>query len=259
MHPVLSASLRRRARPLALAGAASAGHQICEALVPLAIGLAVDHAVDGGPPSSIVVAVGGILVLFAVLATGGGANFWQLTSATTGEAHHLRVEAARRILDGAPTDRAAGDLMTVLVSDAAAAAEILRAAVLLVSGAAGLLVTVAVLLSVDPWLGLGIAAGVPALGLVVNRISPWLQRRTADRQRTAGRAAVLAAELVHALRPLRGFGGVPEAVRRYREVNRVSREAALRDATASVAAEGAGLAASGIFLTSPRPNGGGFR
>lgn len=249
MHPVLAGVLHRRARSLALACTASAGHQICEALIPLAIGLTVDHAVDGGPPMSIVLAVGGVLALFAVLATGGGVNYWRLTSDTTREAHDLRVRAAGRLLaDGAGAERLPGDLSTVLVADAKATAEVLRAAVLLVSGAAGLLVTVAVLLSIDPWLGLGVAAGVPTLGLAVSRISPLLERRIADRQHTAGLAAALAAELVQALRPLRGFGGVPEAVRRYRAVNLTSRDTALRSATAAAAAEGIGAVTSGLVL-----------
>ncbi|MFI5927401.1 ABC transporter transmembrane domain-containing protein [Micromonospora sp. NPDC051543] len=249
MHPVLAGVLHRRVRSLALACAASAGHQICEALIPLAIGLSVDHAVDGGSPMSIVLAVGGVLALFAVLATGGGVNYWRLTSATTREAHVLRVRAAGRILtDGVGADRMPGDLSTVLVSDSKATAEVLRAAVLLISGVAGLLVTVTVLLSIDPWLGFGVAAGVPALGLAVNRISPLLERRIADRQHTAGSAAALAAELVQALRPLRGFGGVAEAVRRYRTVNLTSRDTALRSATASAAAEGIGAVTSGLVL-----------
>ncbi|BCJ50101.1 multidrug ABC transporter ATP-binding protein [Actinoplanes sp. NBRC 14428] len=248
MHPVLTGVLRRRARPLAIAAAASAGHQVCEALVPLAIGLAVDHAVDGGPPAAILLAVGGILVLFTLLAAGGGTNFWQLTSATTREAHELRVRAGGHVLDGTGTGRRAGDLAATLVSDARAAAEILRAVVHLISGVAGLLVTVAVLLSVDARLGLGMVCGVPAITLAVNRLSPWLERRIAARQHASGLAAAFAAELVHGLRPLRGFGGVPEAVRRFRRTSRTSRDAALRGASASAAADGAGGLATGLVL-----------
>lgn len=250
MRPLLADVLRRRARPVALACAASAGHQICEALVPLAIGLAVDHAVDGGPPAAILLAVVGVLALFTVLASGGGITFWQATSVAAAEAHQLRVRVAGRILADprAGTGRRAGDLANVLVSDAKAAAEIMRVVVNVVSGCAGLLVTVAVLLRVDAWLGLGIALGVPALTLVINRISPWLERRSAARQQISGLAAALAAELVHGLRPLRGFGGVPEAVRRYRRANRQSLDAALRGATAAAAVEGAGLVATGLVL-----------
>ena len=250
MHPLLTDVLHRRARPLAFACAASAGHQICEALVPLAIGLAVDHAVDGGPPAAILVAVVAVLALFAVLAACGGTTFWQVTAAAADEAHQLRVRAAGRILADPRTGagRRAGDLANVLVSDAKATAEFMRAVVNVVSGCAGLLVTVAVLLRVDPWLGFGIALGAPALTLAIERISPWLEHRIAARQHTSGLAAALAAELVHGLRPLRGFGGVPEAVRRYRRASRESLDAALRGATASAAVEGASLVATGLVL-----------
>jgi len=250
MRSLLADVLHRRSRPIAFACAASAGHQICEALVPLAIGLAVDQAVDGGPPAAILLAVVAVLALFAVLAAGGGATFWQVTSATADEAHQLRVRAAGRILDDprAGAGRRAGDLANVLVSDAKATAEFLRAIVNVVSGCAGLLVTVAVLLRVDPWLGLGLALGAPALTLAIDRVSPWLEHRIAARQHTSGLAAALAAELVHGLRPLRGFGGVPEAVRRYRRASRESLDAALHGATASAAVEAASLVATGLVL-----------
>ncbi|MCA2218286.1 ABC transporter transmembrane domain-containing protein [Jidongwangia harbinensis] len=250
MPALRTGMLRRQVRPLVLACAASSAHQVCEALVPLAIGLAVDHAVDGGPPGAILVAVAGIVALFALLATGGGTTFWQITAVATEEAHDLRVRVAGRLLADprAGAGRGAGDLATVLVSDAKAVAETARVVVNVVSGCAGLLVTVAVLVRVDVWLGLGIALGVPALALAVDRISPWLQRRIEFRQRTSGLAAALAAELVQGLRPLRGFGGVPEAVRRYRRAGRASRDAALRGATASAVVEGAGLLATGLVL-----------
>ena len=250
MRSLLIDVLHRRARPLALACAASAGHQICEALVPLAIGLAVGQAVDGGPPAAILLAVLAMLALFAVLATGGGAMFWQVTSAAAKETHQLRVRTAGRILADprAGAGRRAGDLANVLVSDTKATAEIIRAVVNVVSGCAGLLVTVVVLLRVDPWLGLGIALGALALTLAIERVSPWLERRIAARQHTAGLAAALAAELVHGLRPLRGFGGVPAAVHRYRRASRESLAAALRGATASATVEGAGLVATGLVL-----------
>ncbi|MEV4315660.1 ABC transporter ATP-binding protein [Actinocrispum sp. NPDC049592] len=250
MHSVLAEVLRRRARPVTVACVSSVGHQICEALVPLAIGLAVDHAVDGGPPLAILVAVGVILVLFVVLATGGGTTFWTLTAAAATEAHDLRVRAARTLLadERAGTCRRAGELANVLVSDAKATAEVMRAIVNVVSGCAGMLVTVVVLVSIEPWLGLGIAIGVPALTLAIDRVSPWLEHRITARQQTSGLAAALAAELVHALRRLRGFGGVPEAARRYRRASRQSLTAALRGTTASAAVEGAGLVETGLAL-----------
>ncbi|MDR7276555.1 ABC transporter ATP-binding protein [Catenuloplanes atrovinosus] len=242
--------VRRHARAVALCCTGSGIHQICEALVPLAIGLTVDHAVDGGPPSAILLAVAGILLLFVVLGAAAGMAYWRLNGAVLGEAHRLRVRTTAALLadPGLGADRRTGDLVSVLTVDATAAAEFLRGLVGIVSGVAGLVVTVVVLLRVDPLLGLGILLLVPALTWAVRRLGPWLERRAGARQRLVGRAAALAAEFVTALRTLRGFGGVPEALRRYRDTVADARDAALRSATAVSLVEGMGLLASAIAL-----------
>lgn len=218
--------------------------------MPLAIGLAVEHAIDDAPPSAILVAVAGVLVLFAVLASGGGVAYWVLNSTCLREAHHLRVRAICRVLADplVGRDRRAGELMNILTSDTKATAEIIRALALLVSGCAGLAVAVVVLLRVDLWLGLGILLGVSALVLGIDRIGPWLERKLQARQQASGLAAALAAELVYALRPLRSFGGVPEADRRYHLASRRSLDTALDTASAAAMVAAAGLLASGLVL-----------
>ncbi|WP_033339161.1 ABC transporter transmembrane domain-containing protein [Catenuloplanes japonicus] len=242
--------VRRHARTVALCCTGSGIHQICEALVPLAIGLTVDHAVDGGPPDAILLAVATILLLFVVLGAAAGMAYYRLNGAVLAEAHRLRVRTTAALLadPALGADRRTGGLVSVLTVDATATAEFLRGLVGIVSGVAGLIVTVAVLLRVDPLLGLGILLMVPAMTWVVRRLGPWLERRVSARQKTVGRAAALAAEYVTSLRTLRGFGGGPEALRRYRVTVGESRDAALRSATAVSLVEGAGLLASAIAL-----------
>jgi putative ABC transport system ATP-binding protein len=242
--------LRRRRRATVSGAVAASVHQICEALVPVAIGVAVELAVDGARPLAILLAVAGILALFVVLGAGGGIANWTLTAASLREAHELRVRAVAQLLGDPDTGhgRATGELMSILTSDTRATAEVIRVVTNLVSGCAGLAVTVVVLLRVDLWLGIGILVVVPALMFGIDRIGPWLERRVRASQQAGGLAAALAAELVQALRPLRGFGGVPEAVRRYRGVSRRSLRAALDTTTASAVVEGAGLLATGLVL-----------
>ncbi|MBT0773992.1 ABC transporter ATP-binding protein [Kineosporia sp. J2-2] len=242
--------VRRRARPLTLGGCASMAHQGCEALVPLAIGLAVDHAVDGGSPATLGLAVAGVLGLFVALALGGGVQFWILAAALQREAHTLRVRAAGRILGRPATgyERPAGELMSVLTADVAAVAGVLPAVSLILSGVTGLAVTVVVLVRVDLALGLGLALVVPLLMAGIDRITPWLERRLARQQHRAGLAAAFAAELVAALRPVRALGGIGEAARRYRLVSGRSRQAALDAATASAVVTGAGLVATAAVV-----------
>lgn len=244
------AVLRAHARPTALGCAASTVHQMSEALVPLAIGLAVDHAVGTGSPVAALVAVAAILVLFTVLAAGGGTASWVLTATCLRAAHELRVRAIGRVLADRHVagDRSAGELANIMTSDTKATAEVPRVLANLVSGAAGLAVTAVVLLRVNLWLGVGILVVVPVLTAGIDRIAPWLRRTALARQQAGGRAAALAAELVNALRAIRGFGGVPEAVRRYRVASRRSLDTALATATASAAVTGAGLVATGVVL-----------
>ncbi|MFI5839722.1 ABC transporter transmembrane domain-containing protein [Catenuloplanes sp. NPDC051500] len=242
--------VRRHARTVALCCCGSGLHQVCEALVPLAIGLTVDHAIDGGPPDAILLAVAAILLLFVVLGAAAGMAYYRLNAAVLTEAHRLRVRTTSALL-ATPrlgADRRTGDLVSVLTVDATAAAEFLRGLVNIVSGAAGLIVTVVVLLRVDPLLGVGILLLVPAMTWVVRRLGPWLERRVSARQSSVGRAAALAAEYVTSLRTLRGFGGGPEALRRYRRTVGESRDAALRSATAVSLVEGMGLLASAVAL-----------
>ncbi|WNV88120.1 ABC transporter ATP-binding protein [Umezawaea sp. Da 62-37] len=242
--------LRRRARPVAAGCAASTVHQTCEALVPLAIGLAVDHAIDGAPPVAVLIAVAGVLLLFTVLATGGGVAGWVLGSTCLTEAHDLRVRAIGRVLADplVGRDRRAGELMSILTSDTKATADVMRVLANLTSGCAGLVVAVVVLLRVDLWLGLGIVVVLPLLVLGIDRLGPWLERKVRARQQAGGLAAALAAELIHALRPLRSFGGVPEAVRRYRLTSGRSLHTALDTASATAVVAVTGLLATGLVL-----------
>ncbi|GLY31017.1 multidrug ABC transporter ATP-binding protein [Kineosporia sp. NBRC 101731] len=225
-------------------------HQACEALVPLAIGLAVDQAVDGGGLVALLVAVSTLLALFVLLAACGGFQYWILTVTLQREAHELRVRAADRILadPGAGRGRSAGELMAILTSDTAGVAAIVPAAAMIVSGLTGLAVTVAVLVRIDLGLGLGLVLVVPLLMAGIDRIGPWLERKVAAQQQTGGLAAAFAAELVTALRPIRGFGGIGEAARRYRRVSRRSRDAALEAATASAVVAAVGLVATVLVV-----------
>ncbi|HEX6342537.1 ABC transporter ATP-binding protein [Umezawaea sp.] len=249
-NSLLADVLRRRARPAAAGCAASVVHQACEALVPLAIGLAVDHAVDGAPPIAVLIAVAAVLLLFTVLATGGGVASWLLASTALREAHELRVRAIGHVLadPDAGRDRRPGELASILTSDTRATAEIVRVLAHLASGCAGLAVAVVVLLRVDLWLGLGIVLVPPLLVLGVDRLGPWVERKVRARQQASGLAAALAAELVHALRPLRSFGGVPEAVRRYRRTSGRSLETVLDTASASAVVTVVGQLATGAVL-----------
>ncbi|GAB2826330.1 ABC transporter ATP-binding protein [Actinocorallia aurea] len=242
--------LRRQARPAAIGGAATVVHQTCEALVPVAIGLAIDTAVAGGDPERLAWAIAGVIVLFCFLATGGAVGYWMVDAASLREAHHLRVETVRRVLGDTRGEqsRRAGDVLAAATSDATATGAVVRIISWMVSAGAGLVVSAVVLLRIDLALGLGLLIVLPVLVLGLDRLGPWLESRVHGRQEAGGRAAAAAAEFVGALRPLRGFGGVPEAIRRYRGESRASLAAAREAASAHAVVVGSGLLATGVVL-----------
>ncbi|MEZ0494457.1 ABC transporter transmembrane domain-containing protein [Kineococcus sp. TBRC 1896] len=248
-RPVLDV-LRRHRRAVAVGCGSSMVHQTCEALVPVAIGLAVARAVATGDVGAIALSVAGVLVLFAVLSSAGTFAFWVIDRAQFDEAHHLRTAVVRAVLRDPAVlrDRQVGDALSVATSDTRHTAEALGLVSFLASGCFGLLVAAVVLLRIDVALGLGLLVAVPLLVLGLQALTPRLEARVHDRQRTAGLAAAVAADLLAGLRPLRGFGGVPEAVRRYHHASSLSRRAAVGAAGATSVVVGVSTLATGAVL-----------
>ncbi|WP_432509370.1 ABC transporter transmembrane domain-containing protein [Kineococcus auxinigenes] len=247
---LLADVLRRRRRPALIGCLSSTVHQICEALVPVAVGLVVARAVATGSTTAIAWSVAGVLALFAVLTAAGAFAFWTIDGAQLREAHHLRVQVLSAVLHRPPAAPVLrdGDVLSVATSDTRHSAQVIALLGYLVSASVGTVVSAIVLLRVDVLLGAGLLVAVPLLVLGLQRLAPRLERRVRTRQEAAGLAAATAADLLAGLRPLRGFGGVPEAVLRYRGASRTSRDAAVGAAGATAAVVGAGSLATGLLL-----------
>jgi putative ABC transport system ATP-binding protein len=252
--------LRRHRRAAAVGCGSSMLHQTCEALVPVAIGAVVDGAVRTGDTTSMVVSVLAVLALFTVLATAGAFAFWTIDRAQFAEAHFLRTAVARAALHQPAVlrDRQVGEALSVATSDTRHAAESLSLVSFGISGCFGMLVSAVVLLRIDVALGLGLLLCVPLLVLGLQALAPRLEARMHTRQRSAGLAAAVAADLLAGLRPLRGFGGVPEAVRRYRSASRTSRDAAVQAAGATSLVVGVSTLATGAVLVATAAVAGAF-
>ena len=196
---------------------------MCEALVPVAFGLVIGRAVTTGDVGEMVLGAVGILALFAVLAAAGGYGYYFTGRAALSEAHRLRVAVVHRVLkDPAATKgRQAGELLSITSSDTRAATEVISVFGALVAAIMGLGVATAVLIGIDAGLGLGLLAAVVILVTLTQLLGPYLERRLSARQQAVGLAAAVAADLFAGLRSLRGFGGVAEGVRRYRNASRM--------------------------------------
>ncbi|MBQ1049107.1 ABC transporter ATP-binding protein [Micromonospora sp. C51] len=241
----------RQRRDTALCAAFWSLHQLCEALVPVAIGLVIDQAVGTGSTSAMLWSVLGIFALFTALTMGWRSGFWFLSRAVTEESHELRMRVVRRVVggQGVRTSRQSGELLSIATSDTQSAAELLELGSRGVSALVGLTVSTVVLLRIDLSLGLGLVVGVPILVLGLNALGPIVGRRTSAQQQAVGRAAAVASDLLRGLRPLRGFGGVDEAVGRYRTASRTSLRAGIGTVKAGATFVGASTFTTGLLIT----------
>ena len=186
--------------------------------------------------------------LFIVLTTCWRTGAWFIAQGVQEESHEFRLQAVRRILSGSgiETERTSGEVLSITTSDATQASEVLESGSWVVAALVGLAVSAVLLLRIDWVLGLGVLIGVPLLVLALNALGPLVERRTADQQQAVGLAAGVAADLLGGLRPLRGFGGVPEGTLRYARSSQTSLRAQVGALRAEAAFLGATTFTSGI-------------
>ena len=226
------------------------GHQVCEATVPVAIGLIIDRAVATGSGRNLLIGIVGLIVLFFVLTFAWRLGARVSFTALQRENHELRVEVAEHVLDprGARTGRQSGELLSIATADAMRAASILRYVPGFAAGMAALIYSAIVLLRIDVPLGLGVLLGAPAIVGLLQLLGPRLTRRNVTQQQATGLTTALATDLVRGARALRGVGAEGSAVARYRRSSQATLDATVDAATTGSIYQGTTMALSGVFL-----------
>jgi len=226
-------------------------HQAAEALVPVAAGAVIDAAVATGDAGALLRWIVLLAVLFAVLSNAYRLGARRGEAAVEYAAHDLRLAVARRILDprgGADAGRLQGELLSIAGTDATHAGEVGFALPQAAAIAGAVLVAAAVLLGISTPLGLLVLLGLPPLLALVHFAGRPLERRAADEQARAARAAGIATDLVTGIGVIKGIGAEAPAIERYRRASRESLRATLRAARAEAVYNGAATAVTGTFL-----------
>ena len=247
----IAGELRRSRGTIATATALLGAHQLCEAAVPVLVGVVVDEAIEPGDGTALVLLLAALALLFAALS-----NAFRLGARVgiRGErrvAHGVRMRVLARVLDprgGAEAGRLSGDLASVAGGDAGRVGAL---ATLLPHALAALLAIVVAglfLLDRSPLLGLIVLGGLPPLLLVAELLSRPLGRRARREREAIADAGAVAADLVAGLRPLKGIGGEAAGVVRYRAASTAMRDASIRAARAEAAYEGVLHGCTGALL-----------
>src|SRR5688572_10095776 len=117
------------------------------------------------------------------------------------------------------------------------------------SGAVVSYVVVAfILLSSSILLGLVVLLGVPLLVLLVGTVIKPLQARQAEQREEVGKLTALGADTAAGLRVLRGIGGEPEFLDRYRARSQRVRQAGVRVALPQSTLDAAQVFVPGLFV-----------
>ena len=224
--------------------------QLCEALVPVVIGLTIDHGVATGDGSTFLAWAGLLVGLFVVLSSGYRFGSRIGMRAIETEIHLLRMEIAGHALDarGLRSDRGSGETMSLATSDAEEVGSALRMLGYAVASLAAVAVSAAVLLRIDVALALVVLGGVPVCLLLTQVATPLVSRHSrAQQERVAGSAGV-AVDLVRGIRVLQGIGGEHAAAARYRVASREARDAGINVAWARATLVGLAQVLGGVFL-----------
>lgn len=248
---VLRATVRGQRRAVVLGALLGAGHQAGEALVPVLIGVVVDRAVTGSDTGALLRWLLVLAVVYAGLALSYRFGAWSGERAAARAEHSLRLALVRRVLHprgGAEEGRLPGALATVATEDAKRVGAVNLALMFGVSALAGIATCAVVLLRTSVVLGLVVLLGTPVLLWLGHLLGKPLESRSEAEQERAAHASAVAADLVAGLRILKGIGGEPAAVARYRATSRDSLRATLRAARAQAFQSGVVLALTGCLI-----------
>ncbi|MEW1931674.1 ABC transporter ATP-binding protein [Rhodococcus sp. NPDC079359] len=232
---ILRRTVRRHRARLIVSSLLFGVHQLCETMVPVAIGLIVSRAIDTGDVTAMIVSLVGLAALFVTLSYAWRFGARIIVVAIEREAHLVRVEVAGRVLDprGVRTELSAGELLTVSTSDAEKESWILDLIARVFASAVAVVASAVALLIIDVPLGLAVVIGTPVILIALQRLAPLLTRAATAQQAQIAGVSGMATDLVSGVRPLRGIGAENAATERFVTSSRTALAATLKLARAN--------------------------
>lgn len=243
--------VRLHRRTVALGIALGVTWMLSQALMPAAVGRAIDAGIAARDGGALIRWAGVLLVLGLTQATAGIMRHrcvvynwlsaaYRTVQVTVRHAAHLGATLPRRL--------ATGEVVSIGTSDIA---QIGNAIDITARGTGAIvaIVTVAViLLRTSVPLGLVIIIGVPLLVMIVTLLIRPLHHRQQAYRESEGRLTTRAADIVTGLRVLRGVGGESTFAARYQAASQDLRAAGVRVARVDSLLEGAQILLPGLFI-----------
>ena len=224
---------------------------VAQALVPWAIGRAVDAGIEGGSTRGLVTWCLVLLGLAVVTALSTLVRHWLavwnwcrgalLSSQVVG--HH-----ASRTGVALPRTLPTGEVVSTVASDAIRLGDVYEVTARFVGSMAAYVVVVALLWRSSVTLAVVVAVGVPVLTAALGLVIRPLQSAQSAHREVSGELTTLASDTVAGLRVLRGLGGEKVFLGRYVERSARVREAGVRVASVQAVLDSAQVLLPGAFV-----------
>ncbi|MFJ1898075.1 ABC transporter transmembrane domain-containing protein [Streptomyces sp. NPDC088115] len=239
-----------RGRLLALTTLAFMVHQLCEALVPVLIGVVIDRALAPQDRSALLQWLGVLCAVFAVLSLSYRRASTAMVDVYGHGEHELRQRVMARLLHPRSLRRrpGAGEALSLVSSDTYRVAGVSWSVVQQASTVTAILTASTALLVISVPLGLGVIAGTVLVLVVMRRVSMPLEARGLAEQSTAAGAGEVATDMITGLRVVIGMNARAEAARRYRAASGESRRAAVATSRSVLAYGSLSRLLSGVLL-----------
>ncbi|MGO2694293.1 ABC transporter transmembrane domain-containing protein [Corynebacterium casei] len=215
--------------------------QLSEALVPIAIGLIIDHAVLPRDLRLLVISLVSFGALFFVLSGSYRIGSRALNRAVNHESHALRVEVASHALTKMSIkDLVPGEVMSRSTADADSITRIFGQLGTGVSALAGFAGAAIFLLFSDWLVGLIVLIIAPIISGIVAVSSRGISQRSSAQQATLATAGAQVGDTMLGLRVIKAIGGERWASSAYRQASQESAKAAINTAAATGKVAGIG-------------------
>ncbi|MEO3973548.1 ABC transporter ATP-binding protein [Streptomyces sp. CAU 1734] len=225
-------------------------HQLCEALVPILIGVVIDRALEPGDSAALFLWLGVLAGVFLTLSL----SYQRAAAAMVGvygyAEQELRRMAVTRLLDpwGMRRRPGPGEALSLVTSDTYRVAGVSWSVTQQAATVTAILTASAALLLISVPLGLGVIVGTVLFLLLMRRLAAPLEARGLAEQGSAARAGEVATDMITGLRVLTGMNARAEAAARYRAASDESKRGTVAASRAVLAYSSLSLLLSGVFL-----------
>ena len=247
---ILRTALRRNVGAMVWGTVLMGLYQAGETAFPIALGLIVEHTMQGDRTlGALGLSIGALAVIITTVSLSWRFGMRVLQKANTTEAHRWRVRVAACGLQpvARDVDLKSGEILTIATEDADQTADIIEVVPLLISSLVAVVVAAVALGLADLRLGLLVIVGTVAILSVLSVMSKRIGASTQEQQARVARAGAKVADLIIGLRPLHGFGGNHAAFRSYRKVSTEAKHQAITVAKVNGVYAGTALALNAVL------------